>query len=158
VEKQLPYCEHTALMPCSQDSAAYRCVARCGITMNCCHKTCKSQCYECQGGDPGVEIKGPIPRLLHRAHPCEQRLYCEHHCQEACSEDHHHTTKCMATCRQSCAHAQCRSPCSTPCAPCQEPCTWCVYSRYRICAIAKFAECYVQELPTLHLPRSLRLC
>lgn len=122
MDKQLPHCEHTARMPCSEDPSDHHCIIRCGKLMNCCSKLCKAQCYICQRENPGSE--GPIQRLRHSPHPCEKRLYCEHQCAERCSEDHQHTTSCKAKCRQICAHAQCRLPCSVPCAPCQEPCTW----------------------------------
>jgi len=122
-EKSLPSCEHTAAIACGQDPAQYKCSARCGLTMNCCSKTCNAPCYECQSKNIPQEGERAM-RTQHRAHPCETSLHCGHRCQAHCSEDHQHTTKCPDRCRQSCRHARCRQPCSTPCAPCQEPCTW----------------------------------
>ncbi|KAI6157793.1 hypothetical protein BKA82DRAFT_4061548 [Pisolithus tinctorius] len=125
LEKQLPHCEHSVPMECSQDAEDHRCEARCGELMSCCSRMCNAPCYECQRrNDPQFEEAGLIRRQKHRIHPCQKSLHCEHICQEACSGNHEHTRRCMDPCRQACAHARCKLPCSDPCAPCKEQCTW----------------------------------
>ncbi|KAL4078405.1 hypothetical protein V8B97DRAFT_1937181 [Scleroderma yunnanense] len=125
VMKQLPHCEHSAPMECSQDPENYPCQERCAVLMPCCSKTCKAPCYECQReSNPPLEESGQVKRDKHMHHLCQKSLHCEHLCQEACSENHSHTNRCMKLCRQACPHAKCTLPCSVPCAPCKEECTW----------------------------------
>ena len=123
MEKNLPSCEHTAVMPCGQDPSVYSCLARCDRIMECCSKICRFRCHECQNENEKQE-DGKVIRTQHRLHPCEKRLHCSHPCREKCSSSHEHTKRCMEDCRQSCGHAKCQSRCSEPCAPCQEPCGW----------------------------------
>ncbi|KDR70088.1 hypothetical protein GALMADRAFT_255486 [Galerina marginata CBS 339.88] len=123
MEKALPTCEHTAVMACGQDPSTHHCVARCGMTMSCCSKSCSARCHKCQTHNV-LPADGKLIRSQHHDHPCEKSLHCGHRCQESCSQDHEHTAKCQEKCRQSCVHAQCRLPCSVPCAPCKEPCAW----------------------------------
>jgi len=123
MEKPLPTCEHSAVMACGQDPATYKCTKRCGLEMKCCSKSCIAPCNECQSKNP-PQFDEKTVRTQHRTHACETSLHCGHRCQEHCSDDHHHTVKCMLTCRQSCVHARCYRSCSTLCAPCQEPCSW----------------------------------
>ena len=123
MEKYLPSCEHTAVMPCGQDPSVYSCLARCDHLMECCSKTCRFLCHQCQTEDQWQE-DGKVIRTQHRPHPCEKRLHCSHPCREKCSSSHEHTKRCMEECRQSCKHAKCHLRCSEPCAPCQEPCGW----------------------------------
>ncbi|KAI6041108.1 hypothetical protein EDC04DRAFT_2566184 [Pisolithus marmoratus] len=125
LKKQLPHCEHSVHMACSQDPKDYRCEARCGELMSCCGKMCNAPCYGCQcTNDPHFEAAQFIRRKNHVRHSCQTSLHCEHMCQEACSGKHEHTRQCMAPCRQACAHARCKFPCSHLCAPCKEQCTW----------------------------------
>ena len=125
VEKNLPSCEHIAVMPCGQDPSLHSCLAPCEQPMECCSKTCRFRCHECQTENVKQE-EGKVARIQHRPHPCEKRLHCSHPCQVKCSSNHEHTKRCMEKCRQSCKHAQCQLYCSEPCAPCQEPCGWSV--------------------------------
>src|ERR1700734_3727912 len=117
MEKNLPSCEHTAVMPCGQDPLFYRCLVRCDRLMECCSKICRFRCHECQAENVQQE-DGKVARIQHRAHPCEKRLHCSHPCREKCSSNHEHTKKCMEDCRQSCKRARCHLRCSDPCAPC----------------------------------------
>ena len=123
MEKNLPSCEHSAIMPCGQDPSVHPCLARCDQDMECCSKKCRFHCHECQNENEKQE-DGKVVRTQHRPHPCEKRLHCSHPCREKCSSSHEHTKKCMEDCRQSCKHAKCHLRCSEPCAPCQEPCGW----------------------------------
>ncbi|KAF8808643.1 hypothetical protein BYT27DRAFT_7188610 [Phlegmacium glaucopus] len=123
MEKDLPSCEHTAIMSCGQDPSDYSCLARCDRLMECCSKICRSRCHECQTENVKQE-DGKVARARHQTHPCEKRLHCSHPCRAECSSSHEHTKQCMERCRQSCQHAHCQLACSEPCDPCQEACGW----------------------------------
>ncbi|KAI0353983.1 hypothetical protein OH77DRAFT_1426841 [Trametes cingulata] len=126
VRKRLPSCEHSAMVACHRDPASVQCSETCAGTLQCCSKTCKAKCGQCQA----VNIQSPmmksqkVARARHVSHPCERPLYCEHRCGLPCSQEHQCNTKCKNPCRQQCAHHRCPKPCSEPCAPCMEPCIW----------------------------------
>ncbi|GBE80241.1 hypothetical protein SCP_0214510 [Sparassis crispa] len=128
VRKQLPRCEHSVTVACSQDTTLVQCKEPCGGTLQCCSKTCKSTCNDCQRATAGaaftVRSTNRINRTSHVAHPCERLLNCQHRCGLDCSQDHHCNTKCSHECRQRCIHHECPKLCSAPCAPCMEPCIW----------------------------------
>jgi len=125
VVRDLPDCEHTAELECSDDPSQHRCTKRCDGIMSCCGRSCNSSCWKCQSqSSQARDDSGKVSRIKHMSHQCEKRLYCEHQCAEFCSENHQCTTSCKGPCRQVCAHTKCRNYCSTPCPPCQEPCTW----------------------------------
>ena len=114
VLKTLPNCEHTAKMKCSLDTTNFRCEVPCkGIMTSCCGRDCIARCFECQEVNVRV-ADGPIPRNVHRQHPCKKPLMCEHLCQNSCSQDHQCTTICKEACRQVCKHARCKNSCSNP--------------------------------------------
>jgi hypothetical protein len=121
VEKRLPQCEHSAMMPCSADPSTHSCLAVCNLTMSCCGRACSAACHRCQEASPHST---PHQRTKHSAHPCKALLFCSHQCANSCSDDHQHTSRCQKQCRQECVHATCKYPCSKPCAPCQEACPW----------------------------------
>ncbi|KAH8119264.1 P-loop containing nucleoside triphosphate hydrolase protein [Phellopilus nigrolimitatus] len=124
--RRFPSCEHSAIMECGIDIRMEECRAVCdGIMSNCCSKSCKSKCSECQGLSP--EMDGPNefrPRTTHKSHPCSKPLHCQHTCSRVCTPEHNCSDPCISKCRQSCSHSRCTLPCSKPCSPCQEPCTW----------------------------------
>lgn len=124
VSKQLPGCEHTAIMRCSDDASLYLCTAQCSRVTECCGRDCVANCHQCQSLNPTPDKAGHIPRTKHMEHPCRKPLYCAHECTKSCSRDHECITLCKERCRQECIHARCKQYCSTPCSPCQEPCTW----------------------------------
>ena len=127
VRKELPSCEHAAIMPCYQDPATHYCQEVCRGTLSCCSRTCKSKCGDCQSitlQNSKEKPVGKVPRLGHRSHPCERPLYCQHLCGLPCSQNHECNTSCRGECRQRCSHTRCRRPCHVPCAPCMEPCMW----------------------------------
>ncbi|KAI0667327.1 hypothetical protein C8Q78DRAFT_404096 [Trametes maxima] len=126
VLKKLPSCEHTASVPCYRDPASVKCRERCSGALECCSKSCKASCSDCQALNPAVANAGKSKtvRVHHATHPCERPLYCGHKCGLACSREHECATKCKGDCRQQCVHHRCPKPCSEPCAPCMEPCTW----------------------------------
>ncbi|KAF8813222.1 P-loop containing nucleoside triphosphate hydrolase protein, partial [Phlegmacium glaucopus] len=145
MEKDLPLCEHTAIMSCGQDPSDYSCLARCDRLMECCSKICRSRCHECQTDNVKQE-DGKVARAQHRTHPCEKRLHCSHPCRAKCSSSHEHTKRCMerlsltllgALCSLSrtmwmvgfflllsCDHYSCPVPCGSICVrlPCDKPC------------------------------------
>ncbi|KAI0375984.1 hypothetical protein BV20DRAFT_31266 [Pilatotrama ljubarskyi] len=126
VKKRLPTCEHSTMIACYRDPVSVRCREPCSGALECCSKTCKATCGDCQG----VNVESPrtksnkVTRVHHVSHPCERPLYCEHRCSLPCSRDHECNTRCKETCRQQCAHHSCPKPCSEPCAPCMQPCVW----------------------------------
>ncbi|KAI0628064.1 hypothetical protein C8Q77DRAFT_1068619 [Trametes polyzona] len=126
VRKQLLSCEHTAMMPCHQDPARFACREPCSGPLQCCSKSCKASCGDCQKLNPHAPpaTGGRIARANHRSHPCERPMYCQHNCGLPCSREHECNTKCQGPCRQQCTHHRCPKPCSEPCAPCMEPCPW----------------------------------
>ena len=150
MEKNLPSCEHTAIMACGQDASIYSCHARCDRLMECCSKTCRFRCHECQNENEKQE-DGKVVRAQHRLHPCEKRLHCSHPCREKCSSPHEHTKMCIEDCRQSCKHAKCHLRCSEPCAPCQEPCGWSAFFfPYRLHVISHLFAGAVTTTPVLY--------
>ena len=128
VRKQLPHCEHSAVMPCHQDPETFHCTEPCRGVLSCCSRTCKAVCSECQKvtieRTESTVPTGKITRTSHRTHPCERMLYCQHKCGLACSQDHECNTACSEKCRQQCSHNRCTQPCHVACAPCMEPCMW----------------------------------
>ncbi|KAF8070666.1 hypothetical protein FPV67DRAFT_1488261 [Lyophyllum atratum] len=125
VDKNLPNCEHIAKLKCSDDPSRYICNRQCGGIMECCSRTCNSNCHNCQDENRSLEQEdGLIARTMHVQHPCRKSLPCAHMCNIPCSLDHKCVTTCKERCRQECCHARCNQNCSTPCSPCQEPCTW----------------------------------
>jgi hypothetical protein len=130
VTKQLPNCEHIALVACSEDLRQVQCNALCGGSMQCCSRTCRSQCWKCQmatqkasGRQPGSTIIR-FDRTQHEPHSCERVLVCQHTCGVSCNQEHRCNTQCQKPCRQQCVHHKCPKPCSVPCPPCMEPCPW----------------------------------
>ena len=126
VRKELPGCEHSAMVACHQDPATVHCFEPCGGTLQCCSRTCKAFCSVCQAQTTqhnGV-VAGRLSRTHHVGHPCERLLYCQHKCGRDCAKEHQCNTECRQTCRQRCAHHKCLEPCFKPCAPCMKECEW----------------------------------
>lgn len=127
VSKQLPFCEHSSTMSCSQDPARVACTSPCGGTLQCCRNTCKSLCSSCLATTlpAGTIATTFTARTVHVSHPCERVLKCQHLCGLPCHPgDETCNPFCKEKCRQQCTHHSCPKPCSKPCAPCMEPCTW----------------------------------
>ncbi|KNZ77104.1 NFX1-type zinc finger-containing protein 1 [Termitomyces sp. J132] len=125
IVKNLPTCEHSVEMRCSDDPSLYKCIQPCAGIMECCGRTCNSNCYQCQAKNvSSAQDTSRILRTFHVNHPCRKVLHCAHICNGPCSRDHKCILICKEQCRQECAHAQCKEYCSTPCSPCQEPCIW----------------------------------
>ena len=144
MEKRLEHCEHTAVMPCSQDPSEFPCKAACNEVMPCCQKSCSSQCHECQLVSSSTGI-----RDQHKSHKCGRILHCQHPCSQLCAEGHNSvcgTASCREPCRQSCSHHICPLGCSEPCNPCVMPCPW--KCDHHECSV----PCGSVSLFALHLP------
>ena len=132
VYKQLPRCEHIAMMGCYRDPSTVQCSEIRAEPLDCCTRLCRSTCSQCQSLTSQNEdflSSGRILRRHHAAHPCERLLYCEHKCNLKChSKDQYCNASCQQACRQQCVYHKCPKPCSEPCSPCMEPCIWsCVH-------------------------------
>src|SRR4051794_5278293 len=112
VEKKLPFCEHKAKMPCSQDPATYPCQEPCGTGFTCCSKPCASKCGACQKLSSPPDAARPqiglIARTRHPKHLCGRVLRCGHACKDECKEGHACSGTCKEKCRQICPHGGCR--------------------------------------------------
>jgi hypothetical protein len=129
VSKRLPGCEHSAVMACSLDPAAFTCKEVCGGLTQCCSRTCTSQCHVCQKvtkekAAAGSQRSQRLDRTHHGDHACQRLLKCQHFCGLPCSSNHSCNPKCPEACRQRCGHRKCEKPCWEPCPPCMEPCEW----------------------------------
>ncbi|KAI1789279.1 hypothetical protein LXA43DRAFT_590107 [Ganoderma leucocontextum] len=128
VRKELPGCEHSAIMACFRDPNLVSCLEPCGRTLQCCSTMCKASCSGCrsltlQRTQPSSS-SGKVSRTHHVGHPCERLLPCQHACGLGCVKGHACNTVCRQPCRQRCPHNECSESCSEPCAPCREPCKW----------------------------------
>ncbi|XP_069677368.1 NFX1-type zinc finger-containing protein 1-like [Periplaneta americana] len=106
VIRNLPYCEHTGRMKCSQDLETYLCKKSCTKTLPCghpCPNVCSAKCGNCQVRvvkrvskcGHMMEVKcceDPDPELCKS--PCNRLLSCGHKC----------TTVCCAPCITKCLH------------------------------------------------------
>ena len=130
MRKQLPGCEHSAMVACHRDPATVHCLEPCGGTLQCCSRNCKAHCSACQSqttqhraaGEAAVATRAT--RTHHVGHPCERLLYCQHKCGRDCAKEHECNTECRQACRQQCTHHKCKEPCFKPCAPCMKECEW----------------------------------
>lgn len=124
VVKKLPFCEHSASMACHQDPKIYRCMALCAKALDCCSKLCKARCSDCQLLSKDSQATS-VKRTVHKPHPCERTLYCQHQCKLDCHpKEKGCNSNCQELCQHQCTHRRCKDPCSTPCTPCMEQCTW----------------------------------
>lgn len=140
VEKKLLYCEHKALLPCSQEPATHKCRMSCAGLLNCCGKYCTSTCDRCMRET--THKGGPIgnsARFYHSSHPCQKPLHCGHRCAEICASGHKCSRKCQQRCIQLCSHHRCDRLCCEPCPPCIEPCMW--QCPHRRCGLKCSAPC-----------------
>ena len=86
VQKQVPRCKHSILVPCSQDVTVERfvCSFPCGIELECGHP-CSGSCGRCSGVDGNN-----LPSLTHPRCPkiCGRRFgTCNHTCSRRCHAD-----------------------------------------------------------------------
>ncbi|XP_028303349.1 NFX1-type zinc finger-containing protein 1 isoform X2 [Gouania willdenowi] len=148
VEKIVPRCQHTQMVPCHQDPKTFVCQEPCLMLLQCGHP-CASHC-----GEPCSSCKCQVivTLTLECGHsqqnacfyktqreepacknPCEHQLKCGHPCSGSCgkcSQGRFHVS-CSQSCDRLliCSH-KCREPCTRDCPPCERPCeNRCVHSK-----------------------------
>ncbi|XP_070700533.1 NFX1-type zinc finger-containing protein 1 [Pempheris klunzingeri] len=147
VEKIIPQCQHTQMVPCHQDADTFVCQEPCQKLLRCGHP-CDSLCGEPCTRECKVKVTLKL-RCGHSQHdacfyktqmkepecrtPCEHRLQCGHACRGNCSKCYqgrfHYP--CFHQCERLliCSH-KCREPCTRDCPPCRRPCeNRCVHSK-----------------------------
>ncbi|XP_008287693.1 NFX1-type zinc finger-containing protein 1 isoform X2 [Stegastes partitus] len=147
VEKIIPRCQHTQMVPCHQDPEKFECQKPCQKLLPCGHP-CDSVC-----GAPCTSrcmVKVPLrlkcghsqqDACFYKTHmeqpecrtPCEHQLQCGHACHGTCSKCYQGRFHfpCFHKCERLliCSH-KCSKPCTNNCPPCQRNCeNCCVHSR-----------------------------
>lgn len=146
VEKIIPQCQHTQMVPCHQDPKTFVCQEPCQKLLHCGHP-CDSLC-----GEPCTSMcKVKVTIKLRCGHDqqdacfyktqkeepecrtrCEHQLKCGHACCGTCGKCYQGRFhfQCSHQCERLliCSH-KCREPCTRDCPPCQRPCeNCCVHS------------------------------
>lgn len=147
VEKIIPQCQHTQMVPCSQDPATFSCKKHCRRHLPCGHP-CVSLCgVPCT---PFCKVKVTLELKCGHSQedacfyktqdtkpdcrtPCQHQLKCGHACQGTCGKCHEgrYHLPCSHPCERLlvCSH-KCRENCTRDCPPCQVPCeNCCVHSK-----------------------------
>ncbi|XP_070815806.1 NFX1-type zinc finger-containing protein 1 [Chaetodon trifascialis] len=144
VEKIIPQCQHTQMVPCHQDPKTFICQEPCQKLLHCghpcdslCGQPCTSKCkvkvtlklrcghsqedacfYETHAEEPECRT------------PCEHQLKCGHACRGNCGKCYQGRFHfpCLHQCERLliCSH-KCREPCTRDCPPCQRPCENCCF-------------------------------
>uniref|UniRef100_A0AAX7V2B9 RZ-type domain-containing protein n=1 Tax=Astatotilapia calliptera TaxID=8154 RepID=A0AAX7V2B9_ASTCA len=147
VEKIIPKCQHTQMIPCHQDPNTFTCQEPCQKLLSCehpcesvCGLPCTSKCkvkvilkLRCgHTQEDACFYKDCIDKAECKA-PCEHQLKCGHACRGTCGkcfQGRFHFA-CYHKCERLliCSH-QCKEPCTGDCPPCQRPCeNCCVHSK-----------------------------
>ncbi|XP_039863592.1 NFX1-type zinc finger-containing protein 1 [Simochromis diagramma] len=147
VEKIIPKCQHTQMIPCHQDPNTFTCPEPCQKLLSCehpcesvCGLPCTSKCkvkvilkLRCgHTQEDACFYKDCIDKAECKA-PCEHQLKCGHACRGTCGkcfQGRFHFA-CYHKCERLliCSH-QCKEPCTGDCPPCQRPCeNCCVHSK-----------------------------
>ncbi|XP_072237874.1 NFX1-type zinc finger-containing protein 1 isoform X2 [Leuresthes tenuis] len=147
VEKIIPQCQHTQMIPCHQDPETFTCQEPCQKLLRCGHQcdsvcgqpcstkckvkvTLELQCGHNQKGDCYYKTQTEEPECRAR---CELLLKCGHVCPGTCGrcfKGRFHN-RCSHRCERLlvCSH-KCIEPCTRDCPPCQRPCeNCCVHSK-----------------------------
>ncbi|KAM3621818.1 uncharacterized protein V6R79_016437 [Siganus canaliculatus] len=147
VEKIIPKCQHTQMVPCHQDPETFMCRVPCQKLLDCghpcdllCGQLCTTKCkvevtllLQCGHSQKGAcfyttETEGPKCNT-----PCEHQLKCGHPCGGTCGscyQGQFHSL-CVHQCERLliCSH-KCREPCTPNCPPCRRQCeNRCVHSK-----------------------------
>ncbi|XP_030275595.1 NFX1-type zinc finger-containing protein 1 isoform X4 [Sparus aurata] len=147
VEKIIPQCQHSQMVPCHQDPATFACQEPCKKMLPCGHP-CDSSC-----GEPCTskcKVKVTLQLLCGHSQvaecfymtctgevecraPCEHKLLCGHACRGTCGKCYQGRFHfpCVHQCERLliCSH-KCNQPCTSSCPPCQRPCeNFCIHSR-----------------------------
>ncbi|XP_040014742.1 NFX1-type zinc finger-containing protein 1 [Xiphias gladius] len=147
VEKIIPKCQHTQMVPCHQDPNTFACQEPCQKVLRCghpcdsiCGEPCISKCkvkvtLELKCGHVQQDAcfyKTKIEELECKT-PCDHQLKCGHTCHGDCGKCYQGRFHfpCFHQCERLliCSH-KCREPCTRDCPPCQRPCeNCCIHSR-----------------------------
>ncbi|XP_063329532.1 NFX1-type zinc finger-containing protein 1 [Pelmatolapia mariae] len=147
VEKIIPKCQHTQMIPCHQDPNTFTCQEPCQKLLSCehpcesvCGLPCTSKCkvkvilkLRCgHTQEDACFYKDCIDKAECKA-PCEHQLKCGHACRGTCGKcfQGRFHFPCYHKCERLliCSH-QCKEPCTGDCPPCQRPCeNCCVHSK-----------------------------
>uniref|UniRef100_A0A3Q3W7K3 RZ-type domain-containing protein n=1 Tax=Mola mola TaxID=94237 RepID=A0A3Q3W7K3_MOLML len=147
VEKIIPRCEHTQMVPCHQDPNTFICQEPCQKRLLCghpcdlsCGEPCTSKCkvkvtFKLKCGHSQRDAcfyKTQIEDLECR-NPCEHHFKCGHACQGNCGKCYQGRfhVPCSHQCDRLliCSH-KCKEPCTRDCPPCKRPCeNRCVHSK-----------------------------
>ncbi|KAM9361314.1 NFX1-type zinc finger-containing protein 1 [Symphorus nematophorus] len=147
VEKVIPRCQHTQMVPCHQDPKTFTCQEPCQKLLHCghpcdslCGEPCTSKCkvkvtlkLKCGHSQQDAcfyqtEIEEPECKT-----PCDHQLKCGHACRGTCGKCYQGRfhSSCFHRCERLliCSH-KCREPCTRDCPPCQRPCeNFCIHSK-----------------------------
>lgn len=139
VEKIIPQCQHTQMVPCHQDPSTFTCQEPCTKLLSCGHP-CKSRC-----GEPCTEkCRVKITLTLRCGHSQEDSCFYKTQTEEpSCWTSCTHVLKCGHVCPGNChmcyqgrfhvpcdhqcerllicSHT-CREPCTSDCPPCKRLC------------------------------------
>ncbi|XP_069003772.1 NFX1-type zinc finger-containing protein 1 [Embiotoca jacksoni] len=147
VEKILPLCEHTQMVPCHQDPKTFSCQAPCQKLLQCghpcdsvCGEPCNKKCkvmvtlkLECGHSQQDACYYNSQTEKPECKTPCEHQLKCGHACRGNCGKCYQGRFHfpCFHQCERLliCSH-KCREPCTRNCPPCQRLCeNCCVHSK-----------------------------
>jgi len=121
VPKQIPGCNHTVDIQCSEDVLApsFKCPKPCESILPCGH-LCPGSCGRCYRKD---ELQQVTTKHFICKKVCGRRFgTCNHPCPRPCHDDE--CGPCPLPCEVRCPHSKCTLKCSQACAPCVEKCTW----------------------------------
>ncbi|XP_034726304.1 NFX1-type zinc finger-containing protein 1 isoform X2 [Etheostoma cragini] len=147
VEKIIPQCQHTQMVPCHEDPQTFTCKEPCQKLLPCghpcdsiCGEPCTSQCkvkvtlkLKCGHSQQDACFYQTQTEQPECRSPCRKQLKCGHACRGTCGkcfQGRFHYL-CFHKCDRLliCSH-KCREPCTRDCPPCREPCEdCCVHSK-----------------------------
>lgn len=146
VEKFIPQCQHTQMVPCHQDPDTFICQMPCQKLLPCghqcdsvCGKPCSTKCIvtvtlklSCGHSQLGNCFYQTIKEQPECRAQCNHQLKCGHTCRGTCSKCYQGRfhIPCPRRCERLliCSH-KCMEPCTRDCPPCQRPCeNCCVHS------------------------------
>ncbi|KAM4740439.1 NFX1-type zinc finger-containing protein 1 isoform 2-T2 [Anableps anableps] len=146
VEKIIPHCQHTQMVPCHQDPETFVCQDPCQKLLTCghrcdsvCGKPCSTRCIVivtlklcCGHSQQGACYYKTSKEQPECKVQCKHQLKCGHDCRGTCSKCYQGRfhNPCPRRCERLliCSH-KCMEPCTRDCPPCQRPCeNCCVHS------------------------------
>ncbi|XP_015239630.1 PREDICTED: NFX1-type zinc finger-containing protein 1 [Cyprinodon variegatus] len=146
VEKIIPQCHHTQMVPCHQEPDTFICQDPCQKLLPCghpcdsvCGKPCSTKCtvpvilkLSCGHNQQGACFQKTGTEQPECRASCKHELKCGHGCRGTCSKCNQGRfhTPCARRCERLliCSH-KCMEPCTRDCPTCQRPCeNCCVHS------------------------------